>query len=249
LNDPQPQPETVSIEVRYLADCPESVRPLALWLYEEWGRRNPDNSVEKVERRLMQRMNRDKVPLTLVAFRGAELVGSASLIIREMETHPQFLHWLGGLYIHHPYRNQGIGSRLVEYAASEAERLGVRELYLYTRHHESFYSRLGWRPVERAHYHGREVLIMKRGLGLETLAQPQYSPLSWSRSPDHEAGADRTTARRSESQERGVFSHMKKLAWRLAAFAVRLTESSCRHCHQLDLWRSKFQGVKKCQGF
>jgi predicted N-acetyltransferase YhbS len=170
LNDPQPQPETVSIEVRYLADCPESARSLALWLYEEWGRRNPDNSVEKVEKRLMQRMNRHKVPLTLVALQGSEPVGSASLIIREMETHPQFLHWLGGVYIHHPYRNQGIGSQLVEYAASEAERLGVRELYLYTRHHVSFYSRLGWRPVGRAHYHGREVLIMKRVLTARQLA-------------------------------------------------------------------------------
>jgi hypothetical protein len=171
----------------------------------------------------MQRMDRDKVPLALVAFQGSEPVGSASLIIREMETHPQFLHWLGSVYIHHPYRNQGIGSQLVEYAASEAERLGVRELYLYTRHHESFYSRLGWRPVERAHYHGREVLIMKRGLGLETLAQPQYRSLSWSRSPDHETGADCTIVRRSESQERGVFCHPKELPWRLAAFTARLT--------------------------
>ena len=154
----------MSIEVEYLADHPELTPLLASWFYEEWGRREPGNSVEKVKKRLVERMNRDRFPLTLVAFRGSEPVATASLILREMETHPQFLHWLASVYVHHPYRNQGIGSQLVEHAASEARRLGVRELYLYTRHHEGFYSRLGWVPVEKALYRGREVAIMRRDL-------------------------------------------------------------------------------------
>jgi predicted N-acetyltransferase YhbS len=152
------------IEVKYLADCPELMPLLASWFYEEWGRRDPENSPEKVEKRLRQHLNRDQVPLTLVAFRGSELMGSASLIVREMESHPQYLHWLAGVYVHQPCRQGGIGSRLVERAAEEAARIGVGELYLYTRSHEEFYARLGWRPVRRLHYHGREVVIMKRVL-------------------------------------------------------------------------------------
>lgn len=156
----------MAIEVHYLADHPSLIRLLATWFYEEWGIRNPEDSVENREKRLLNRMNRERLPLTLIAFQGTEPVATASLKMREMETHPQFLHWLGAVYVHHPFRNQGIGSQLVEYAASEAERRKVRELYLYTHRHESFYARLGWLPVERPHYRGREVVIMKRVLAV-----------------------------------------------------------------------------------
>jgi predicted N-acetyltransferase YhbS len=157
------------IEIESLADRPELAPLLASWFYDEWGRRNPENSLQKVEKRLRQRMNRDKVPLTLVAFQGSEPVGSASLIVHEMETHPVFLHWLASVYVHQPCRQQGIGSLLVQHVAAEAERIGVGELYLYTHSHEEFYARHGWRPVERPLYHGREVVIMKRVLTGEPL--------------------------------------------------------------------------------
>jgi predicted N-acetyltransferase YhbS len=153
-----------TLEVEYLADCPEWIGLLASWFYEEWGHRHAGNTVENVEERLKRLMNRDEVPLALVAFRGTKPAGSASLIVREMETHPHYLHWLASVYIHHTCRNQGLGSQLVQRAASEAKRLGVQELYLYTRSHERFYARLGWGVIERPHYHGREVAIMKRSL-------------------------------------------------------------------------------------
>jgi GNAT superfamily N-acetyltransferase len=156
----------MTIDVHYLADHPNLTRRVATWFYEEWGIRNPENSVENVEKRLLERMNRDRLPLILIAFQGVEPVASASLKIREMETHPRYVHWLGSVYVHHPFRNHGIGSWLVEYAAAEAGRHKVRELYLYTHRHESFYARLGWFPVERPHYHGREVVIMKRVLAV-----------------------------------------------------------------------------------
>lgn len=153
-----------SIELRPLVDCPEHAPLLAAWFYEEWGRRRPGNSVERVEEGLAQRMNRDEIPVTLVAFWGTKLVGSASLILCEMDTHPQYLHWLAGVYVSEPYRGRGLGSEIVKLAAAEAQGLGIRDLYLYTRSHEAFYARLEWKPVERSQYHGREVTIMVRKL-------------------------------------------------------------------------------------
>ena len=150
----------------YLADHPELVPLLASWFYEEWGRRNPANSIDRVEESLRGKMNRNKPPLALAAFLGRKVVGSASLKIREMDTHPHLMHWLGSLYVREKYRNQGIGSRIVEFSEEEARRLGIGELYPYTHGHEGFYSRLGWIPVERTHYHGRKVVIMKRVLAI-----------------------------------------------------------------------------------
>ncbi len=134
---------------------------LASWFYEEWGRGDPANAIERVEQRLRGRMKRDSVPITLVGFMAGQLVASASIKIREMETHPQYEHWLGAVFVEPPYRGQGIGSQIVQYTVSEARRLGVGQLYLYTRSHEAFYTHLGWKPIERPRYQGRPAVIMK----------------------------------------------------------------------------------------
>jgi putative hydrolase of the HAD superfamily len=157
----------VPVELKLLADCSEWTHLLATWFYEEWGHRRPGNTVDQVERRVAKRMNRNALPITWVALKGAEPVGSASLILREMETHPRYLHWLAGVYVDQSFRGRGLGSRIVQLAAVEAQWLGIRELYIYTRSHELFYSRLGWKSVERAPYHGREVVIMVRDLSPE----------------------------------------------------------------------------------
>ncbi len=154
----------MKLRIEYLAEHPDLVPVLASWFYDEWGRRNPENSMVKVEQRLRGRMNMDSLPLTLVGFLNGQLVASASIKIQEMDTHPQYMHWLGAVYVHPPYRNQGFGSEIVGYTALEAKRLAVRQLYLYTRSHEDFYTRLGWLSIERTQYHGRQAVIMKRTL-------------------------------------------------------------------------------------
>jgi GNAT superfamily N-acetyltransferase len=146
----------------YLADQPELVPILADWFYDEWGRRDPNNSWKKIRSILGEHLNRERVPLTIVLLRDSQPIASASLKKSEMETHPQFLHWLGGVFVHPEYRQQGIGSRIVEFAANEAKKLSVNELYLYTRSHERFYTRLGWQVIERPIYKDRNVIVMKR---------------------------------------------------------------------------------------
>lgn len=151
----------------YLADRPEIIPVLAQWFYDEWGLSDPTNSPERISRNLKQYLNRDQIPLAIVLMRDSQPVASASLKIREMQTHPQFLHWLGGVYVHPDYRQQGIGSILVEHAAEEAKRLAVKNLYLYTRSHERFYRRLGWQVIERPVYEGRLAIVMKRDLSID----------------------------------------------------------------------------------
>jgi len=148
----------------YLANQPALLPELASWFYEEWGRRNPENSIEKVEQRLQERMNRDTLPIALVGFLDGKLVASASVKIQEMETHPHYEHWLGAVYVDTQYRNRKLGSQIVQYTVAVAKQLGVKELYLYTRSHEDFYTRLGWLPIERPQYHGRLAVVMKQTL-------------------------------------------------------------------------------------
>lgn len=155
----------MNVNFSYLTDRPDLIPLLATWFHHEWGRRNPDLTVDKIARNLEDRLHRNRLPLTFVAFLSTQPVGTASLKIREMEIYPQYLHWLGAVYVLPEHRHQGVGTQIVEHAISEAERLDVRELYLYTRGSQSFYAKFEWQPLERPFYHGREVVVMRRSIG------------------------------------------------------------------------------------
>jgi GNAT superfamily N-acetyltransferase len=150
------------LSIEYLADHPDLVPLLAGWFFREWGGRSPYDTLGSFEEYLLARMNRDKPPLTLVAFKDEEAVGTAALRIQEMVTHPQYQYWLGSVYVKENWRRMGIGSALVEAVIEEAERLEIQVLYLYTRGKENFYARWGWKAIECPIYRGRTVTIMKR---------------------------------------------------------------------------------------
>ena len=153
-------------KIVYLAERADLIPELVGWFYEEWGHNYPDLTQASIEGKLRRRLNRDRIPLVLVLLRDDSPIASASLKIREMETHPQYLHWLGSVYVKPEYRGKGIGSNLVQYSVNEAKRLAVYDLYLYTRSRENFYTRLGWKPIEKPLYHGRRVVIMKQILSV-----------------------------------------------------------------------------------
>ncbi len=153
----------MNIAVDYLADHPDVIPVIARWLFDEWGHRSPDGSVEGMVDNLQDRLQRDALPLALLAHEDKEPIGTVSLKIREVEVRPQYEHWLGTLFVAEPRRRMGIGSLLVGAAADEARRLEISELYLYTRRRdtERLYERLGWAEVERLEYRGRPAVIMK----------------------------------------------------------------------------------------
>ena len=148
----------------YLADQPQLLPVLAEWFDEEWGHQNPQSSLQSIQQELVGYLHKDQIPLAIVCLQDSLPVASASLRIREMESHPQYMHWLGGVYVHPDHRRQGVGSRLVEFTTAEAQRLKVEELYLYTRTQVNFYARLGWFVIEEPDYKGKVVSIMKRNL-------------------------------------------------------------------------------------
>jgi len=155
----------MQIEIKYLADHPELTHLLPTWFHDEWGKNNPAITVEIIERRVRERLNRDKIPLCMVGFAKSKPIATATLKIREMEIYPHLEHWLGNVYVLPEYRNQGVGSQITEATVGTAKLLGVKTLYLYTRDREHFYRRLGWKLLEQTEYRGRMASVMKRTLG------------------------------------------------------------------------------------
>ncbi len=151
------------IAIDYLANCPEFVGELARLSWKEWQEvyQQRKQTLEHSLKNYWDRMNTDRLPLTLVAVHTWELVGMVSLKFHDMDTRPDLDPWLGGLLVLPEWRNRGVGTMLMHRATEEARRLDVPRLYLWTHSAEGLYHKLGWQVVERTDYFGKEAVVMQ----------------------------------------------------------------------------------------
>ena len=154
------------MKISYLADHAEVIPTLAQWFYKEWSYLHPGKTISDVEQLISERLNKNKVPLALVAFKNEELIGTVCLKDNDMDTHLELSPWLAGLYVSASMRRSGIGSALVSAIEKKAGELGIEKLYLHTPESESFYSKLGWQVKERVNYHGYPVSVMQKKIVL-----------------------------------------------------------------------------------
>jgi len=149
--------------IGYLADRPEFVEPLARLSWREWQDvyRQRKQTLKDCLKNYRERLNTDRLPLTLVALHVGELVGMVSLKFHDMDTRPDLDPWLGGLLVLPQWRNCGVGTMLMHRATEEARRLNVPQLYLWTHSAEGLYHKLGWQVVERTNYFGKEAVVMQ----------------------------------------------------------------------------------------
>jgi N-acetylglutamate synthase-like GNAT family acetyltransferase len=146
--------------IEYLVDYPSALSTLLEWQHREWGHLRSGDTFEKRRARLQDSSNRDRIPLTVVALDDGEILGSASLVLHDMETRMELTPWLASVFVGEPYRRKGIGAELVRRIMDEAGKLDVSLLYLYTVHSEKFYAALGWTLQEHTSYREQKVAIM-----------------------------------------------------------------------------------------
>ncbi len=152
------------LTIELLADRPEAMPLVAGWYFAEWGHLNPSATLERVRAKLLASMNRDAIPLTVLAVIDEEVVGAAQLKYREMPMFPEKEHWLGGVYVAPEHRGHAIAARLADSVVETARNLGVKTLHIQTERLDGgLYARLGWTPVEQVN-RGPDVLVMQRAL-------------------------------------------------------------------------------------
>lgn len=152
------------VTIDLLARHPRLVPLLASWVFTQWGAQYRMASVDEQLNKFSERLHVDRFPLSVVAFVDSAPVGTASLKLREMTTHPKFEHWVGAVYVLPSYRYRGIGSTLMQAAEGKARELGVDTLYLHTADRERYYLRRGWETIEQPVYLGMTVAVMKKEL-------------------------------------------------------------------------------------
>jgi predicted N-acetyltransferase YhbS len=153
------------MRIDYLANHPELIPTIAEWHTREWGDVPPLATVADRIEKFRGHLNRDRIPLTLVAVDDDELLGSASLVEEDLPGRDDLMPWLASVYVAPEHRRRGVGSKLVRQIVAKASELNVRELYLFTWSQERLYENLGWRVLERTVLADRQVVIM----GIELL--------------------------------------------------------------------------------
>ena len=153
------------MDIQYLGDHQEVIPVLAAWIFDEWSYLYPEMALQDVVSLFRERVNREMLPLTLVAFEAGEPVGTVSLRTFDMETRSDLQHWLTSLYVVKPWRRMRIGSNLIKTAEKKAAKLEICKLFLFTTDvilPALFYSRLGWIVKEKTIYHSYPVMIMEK---------------------------------------------------------------------------------------
>lgn len=151
------------MQIELLADHPTLVDVIARWHYDEWGQLRSDRTYREWSDRIAERVRRDGIPTTFVAFDGGVPIGTSMLVEHDLDTRPDLTPWLGGVYVRPEYRNRGVGSTLVTHATRCAGEFGVDTLYLHTEAGNAarfLYGRLGWDEVANEMYEGIEVVVM-----------------------------------------------------------------------------------------
>jgi predicted N-acetyltransferase YhbS len=150
------------VKIEYLADRQEHVATVAAWHRHEWGHLRPEESLEIRASKLRASSGHREIPTVFIASTGSTLLGSAMLVVHDMDSRLQWSPWLAGVVVAPEHRGRGVGAALAEHAAAEARALGWPALYLYTFSTEQYYARLGWQLIEHSSYFGQPVSIMSR---------------------------------------------------------------------------------------
>jgi GNAT superfamily N-acetyltransferase len=152
-----------NLTIDYLANHLHLIEPLAHLSWSEWQPiyQERGQTFEDAIKNYRERTNTDRLPLTLVALHGAELVGTVSLKYHDLEIRPGLDPWLGALLVLPDWRGRGVATLLMHRAVAIAGQLSVRQLFLWTSSAEGLYLKLGWQVTERADYCGKKIVVMQ----------------------------------------------------------------------------------------
>jgi putative hydrolase of the HAD superfamily len=150
-------------EVQLLAEVPEVIPVIAGWYQVAWKDWFADISLEEIESDFRNIANQDKLPLGLIARDKADRpIGVCSLRDDPFGPYPHAGPWLRGLYVHAPWRGQGVAGELIRAAEQHAARLGVARLYAATGTAIGTFERAGWLGFDEVRHEQQILTIFAR---------------------------------------------------------------------------------------
>src|SRR5579863_10133678 len=142
---------SASPKIDYLGNHQQFLPMLAEAMFSHWQSvlEAQGKSREDFVKSMQARCRIGSLPTAVVAFEGNSVLGTAALKPEDLEIRSHLTPWLGGVFVLPEHRGRGVASALVTRLVTEAESLGLNELYLWTPSSESLYARHGWKAFER----------------------------------------------------------------------------------------------------
>lgn len=90
----------------------------------------------------------DRMPQTFVALDNGIPLGMYQIsVCDDLEVRPDIYPWLINVYVDDAHRGRGVCRFLMESVPEKAREIGLKELYLYTKH-IGLYEKFGWTCIE-----------------------------------------------------------------------------------------------------
>ena len=102
------------------------------WMYELWGAEEGWD-MDKINHYMQRFISAKTIPKTIIATTDGKIVGICNLLMHDLDTRPDLYPWAGNLFIDENYRGQGISTLLMNELIGQAKKLGLKELYSYTK--------------------------------------------------------------------------------------------------------------------
>lgn len=138
----------MNVAISDVRQIPEFFDTVADRIWQAWWKRHGVPQAYIVER-LRENMRGEDLPIALVAHRGAEFCGTASLLVSDLDERPHYTPWVAAVWTEPQVRGQGIAPALIARACADAFGRGFGKVYLCAAPpRRSHYERLGWQPIE-----------------------------------------------------------------------------------------------------
>ena len=159
-------PSRPTFTIDHLRELRFAIEVLAAWFVEEWEPWYGPQGDGDAEADLRACMQRDGLPVCLVALGGdCEVLGTVALredpVGSELAPGP----WLTGLLVAPDARGQGIATELVERLEQESRRMGIDAIYVSTDSASGIMQRRGWQAIGRSQSLRGAVSVFRRDLG------------------------------------------------------------------------------------
>ena len=138
-------------EIALLIDRPGAMPRLSELFIDEWTPWYGPDGKGNALTDLVDCMNRDRLPIAVVAeSKNGLVLGSAALKRESLGSEFGFGPWLAAVVVDPDFRNHGVGSSLIRAVEKQAKKLAFTEIFTSTDTANSIVERRGWECLDQA---------------------------------------------------------------------------------------------------
>ena len=147
-----------------IADRLDLVPIVARWLWHEWWQQD-GHTLEQTHEAVAASVSPSGPPQSFVLLADGRPIGTASLVVHDLDERPDLTPWLAGVFVIPEARGRGHVVHLIQAVEAVCRSAAIPVVWLYTAGAERVYARAGWHSVETLQRLGRRpVTLMRRDL-------------------------------------------------------------------------------------